>query len=149
MKLGGWGSRSRAEQWWKRSGLVLWSAVGGGRATLVVWNKSDLVEGDGGIRTSALTGDGIAELRAAILALVSGGAVSSSQAMVTNLRQQQAVTAAIAALVRAGRAGSEMVPHEMVLLDLYEGLQALDSLTGATTSDDVLHLIFSRFCIGK
>jgi tRNA modification GTPase len=120
-----------------------------GRATLVVWNKSDLVEGDGGIRTSALTGDGIAELRAAILALVSGGAVSSSQAMVTNLRQQQAVTAAIAALVRAGRAGSEMVPHEMVLLDLYEGLQALDSLTGATTSDDVLHLIFSRFCIGK
>jgi tRNA modification GTPase len=75
--------------------------------------------------------------------------VSSSQAMVTNLRQQQAVIAAIAALMRAGRAGSEMVPHEMVLVDLYEGLQALDSLTGATTSDDVLHLIFSRFCIGK
>jgi tRNA modification GTPase len=120
-----------------------------GRASLVVWNKSDLVVGDGGIRTSALTGDGIAELRAAILALVSGGAVSSSQALVTNLRQQQAVTAAIAAVVRAGRAGSEMVPHEMVLLDLYEGLQALDSLTGATTSDDVLHLIFSRFCVGK
>ena len=120
-----------------------------GRACLVVWNKSDLVVGDGGIRTSALTGDGIAELRAAILELVSGGAVSSSQAMVTNLRQQQAVTAAIAALMRAGRAESEMVPHEMVLLDLYEGLQALDSLTGATTSDDVLHLIFSKFCIGK
>jgi tRNA modification GTPase len=122
-----------------------------GRACLVVWNKSDLVAGvsEAGIRTSALTGDGIAELRGAILALVSGGALSSSQAMVTNLRQQQAVTAAIAALGRAGRAGSEMVPHEMVLLDLYEGLQALDSLTGATTSDDVLHLIFSRFCIGK
>jgi tRNA modification GTPase len=104
---------------------------------------------DAGIRASALTGDGIAELRVAILRLVSGGAVSSSQAMVTNLRQQQAVMAAIAALVRAGIAGSAMVPHEMVLLDLYEGLQALDSLTGATTSDDVLHLIFSRFCIGK
>jgi tRNA modification GTPase len=123
-----------------------------GRASLVVWNKSDLVSGgvaDAGIRASALTGDGIAELRVAILRLVSGGAVSSSQAMVTNLRQQQAVMAAIAALVRAGIAGSAMVPHEMVLLDLYEGLQALDSLTGATTSDDVLHLIFSRFCIGK
>ena len=120
-----------------------------GRASLVVWNKSDLVAGGGGLRTSALTGDGIADLRAEILVLVSGGAVSSSQALVTNLRQQQAVTAAIAALMRAGRAGSEMVPHEMVLLDLYEGLQALDSLTGATTSDDVLHLIFSRFCIGK
>ena len=120
-----------------------------GRAQLVVWNKSDLVVGNEGIRTSALTGNGIAELRGAILELVSGGAVSSSQAMVTNLRQQQAVTAAIAAVERAGRAASEMVPHEMVLLDLYEGLQALDSLTGATTSDDVLHLIFSKFCIGK
>ena len=47
--------------------------------------------GQVGLRTSALTGDGIAELRAAILALVSGGAVSSSQALVTNLRQRRAV----------------------------------------------------------
>ena len=40
-------------------------------------------------------------------------------------------------------------PHEMLLLDLYEALRGLDALTGATTTDDVLHLIFSRFCIGK
>jgi tRNA modification GTPase len=37
----------------------------------------------------------------------------------------------------------------MLLLDLYEALQALDGLTGTTTSDDVLNLIFSTFCIGK
>jgi tRNA modification GTPase len=37
----------------------------------------------------------------------------------------------------------------MLLLDLYEALRSLDSLTGATTSDDILHLIFSKFCIGK
>jgi tRNA modification GTPase len=37
----------------------------------------------------------------------------------------------------------------MVLLDLYEGLEALDGLTGATTNDDILQLIFSTFCIGK
>ena len=37
----------------------------------------------------------------------------------------------------------------MILLDLYESLRALDSLTGSTTSDDILHLIFSKFCIGK
>jgi tRNA modification GTPase len=36
-----------------------------------------------------------------------------------------------------------------VLLDLYEALHSLDSLTGATTSDDILSLIFSKFCIGK
>jgi tRNA modification GTPase len=37
----------------------------------------------------------------------------------------------------------------MVLLDLYEALRGLDSLTGATTTEDVLRLIFSTFCIGK
>jgi tRNA modification GTPase len=37
----------------------------------------------------------------------------------------------------------------MLLLDLYTTLRALDSLTGATTTDDILHLIFSTFCIGK
>ena len=41
------------------------------------------------------------------------------------------------------------VPHEMVLLDLYNALRPLDEMTGATTNDDILNLIFSRFCIGK
>jgi tRNA modification GTPase len=130
-----------------------------GRTHVVVWNKSDLVAGSvdvaqGGVgssalATSALTGTGVAELRRAIVGMVTGGAGSSSQAMLTNLRQQQAVRAAIEALGQARKAVGSDVPHEMVLLDLYEGLQALDSLTGATSSDDILHLIFSKFCIGK
>jgi len=37
----------------------------------------------------------------------------------------------------------------MLLLDLYVSLRGLDALTGATISDDVLQLIFSKFCIGK
>ena len=37
----------------------------------------------------------------------------------------------------------------MILLDLYESLNSLDALTGSTTSDDILNLIFSKFCIGK
>jgi len=36
-----------------------------------------------------------------------------------------------------------------VLLDLYEALEGLDLLTGGTTNEDVLRLIFSTFCIGK
>jgi tRNA modification GTPase len=41
------------------------------------------------------------------------------------------------------------VPHEMLLLDLYTALRALDALTGQTTIDDILNQIFSTFCIGK
>jgi len=37
----------------------------------------------------------------------------------------------------------------LLLLDLYSALRPLDAITGATTADDILHRIFSQFCIGK
>ncbi len=56
---------------------------------------------------------------------------------------------AIAALEAAAAAVPLKTPHEMILLDLYSALHALDEITGATTADDILNLIFSSFCIGK
>ena len=56
---------------------------------------------------------------------------------------------AIAALDRAAAAVPLKTPHEMILLDLYSALRPLDDITGATTADDILNLIFSSFCIGK
>jgi tRNA modification GTPase len=128
-----------------------------GRPALVVVNKCDLAEAvdqagamDGvpTLRTSALTGTGIAELRERILALATGGA-ASEPGMLTSLRHHQAITTALAALGDAAEANAGGIPHEMILLDLYRGLWALDSLTGQTTSDDILNLISSTFCIGK
>jgi tRNA modification GTPase len=139
---------------------VLERGASSGNAVLVAWNKSDLVEGEGTgnreqgtenlLRTSALTGEGIEGLRAAIVAAVAGaeGGLRES-AMLTNLRQHQAVEQAISGLDAAQAAVDAEIPHEMLLLDLYESLRGLDALTGATTSEDVLRLIFSRFCIGK
>jgi tRNA modification GTPase len=101
------------------------------------------------IETSALTGYGIPELRAAILTQITATAPTTETALLTNLRQQQAVSTALAALASAHQAVATEIPHEMLLLDLYESLSALDALTGATTSDDILNLIFSKFCIGK
>ena len=69
--------------------------------------------------------------------------------MLTNLRQHQAVTTTLAAMADAAKANAAGIPHEMILLDLYRALWALDSLTGQTTPDDILNLIFSTFCIGK
>jgi tRNA modification GTPase len=56
---------------------------------------------------------------------------------------------ALAALDAAVSAVRSQVPHEMILLDLYNALRPLDEITGATTNDDILNVIFSRFCIGK
>jgi tRNA modification GTPase len=120
---------------------------------LVAYNKCDLLASDAApdstaLRTSALTGEGIANLRAAIVAAVAGPALRESP-MLTNLRQHQAVEQSLAGLNAAHAAIASGIPHEMALLDLYESLHALDSLTGTTTTDDLLRLIFSRFCIGK
>jgi tRNA modification GTPase len=128
-----------------------------GRPAVVAVNKSDLAEASetieevaavGALRTSALTGEGISALRERILALATGGA-ASEPGMLTSLRHHQAITTALAALGDAGQANANSIPHEMILLDLYRALWALDSLTGQTTSDDILNLIFSTFCIGK
>jgi tRNA modification GTPase len=128
-----------------------------GRPALVAVNKSDLMEagralpdcaGLPTLATSALTGDGIAELRKRILELATGGA-AAEPGILTSLRHQQAIAAALAALADAAQANASSIPHEMILLDLYRALWALDSLTGQTTPDDILNLIFSTFCIGK
>ncbi len=130
-----------------------------GRPAIVALNKSDLVanEKDSAsisepaamtISTSALTGEGIVALQERILALATGGA-AAEPGMLTNLRQHQAVTTALSALADAAKANAGGIPHEMILLDLYRALWVFDSLTGQTTSDDILNLIFSTFCIGK
>ena len=108
----------------------------------------DLSSGIGVLGTSAVTGAGIEELRAHLLARVRGSAEIAATP-VTNLRQQQAVSAAIEALDDALVGLGESVPHEMLLLDLYRALRSLDELTGETTTEDILALIFSTFCIGK
>jgi len=126
------------------------------RPLLIALNKRDLApqaalpaSAHPIISTSALTGEGLPELRRAILATLSAAAPTSETALLTNLRQQQAVSNTLAALARAQQATAASIPHEMLLLDLYEALQSLDALTGVTTTDDILRLIFSTFCIGK
>jgi tRNA modification GTPase len=127
----------------------------GERPVLVAANKVDLQGTElpalraRVVRTSAVTGEGIAELRQAILELATKGAPVQETVLATNLRQREAITTALAALGRAREGAAVEVPHEMILLDLYESLSSLDALTGTTTTDDILHLIFSSFCIGK
>lgn len=132
------------------------------RPAFVVINKSDLVTPDSTqsgppdtpvsasdtLRTSALTGDGIAALRERIVALATGGA-TAEPGLLTSVRHHQAISTARAALNDAAQANTNDIPHEMILIDLYRALWALDSLTGQTTPDDILNLIFSTFCIGK
>jgi len=141
-----------------------------GRPAIAVENKCDLMDhvgsadrrgqdssrADGStntparVRTSATTGQGIADLRNEILRHIGGeSAAQAETGFLTNVRHQERVRESLAALSYAKIAVGNKVPHEMLLLDLYNALRPLDEITGATTSDDILNLIFSTFCIGK
>jgi tRNA modification GTPase len=128
------------------------------RPAIEVENKSDLARGQrseaGGqqsaIRTSALTGEGIAELRSEILRHIGGDIGAQAESgFLTNVRHERLIKDSLAALDAAQIAVAGKIPHEMLLLDLYNALRLLDAITGATTTDDILNLIFSTFCVGK
>ena len=128
------------------------------RPVIVVGNKCDLgsdgqwsvASGQRFVRTSALTGEGIAELRAEILHHIGGETgMQAESGFLTNVRHQGLIQDSLAALDVAKKAVAGKVPHEMLLLDLYNALRPLDAITGVTTTDDILNLIFSSFCIGK
>jgi tRNA modification GTPase len=128
---------------------------------LVACNKSDLPRrlGTNGVQhlanaatvvwTSALTGEGVAELKTALLDLAAPSRDAGTGTLITNLRHQQLLRECLRALGRARDATREHVHHEMLLLDLYDALHALDTITGATTVEDLLGVIFSTFCVGK
>jgi tRNA modification GTPase len=128
-----------------------------GRPHVIVRNKSDLLvtasqekqEQSDSLQTSALTGQGLGELRAAILRLLHAEGDAATGGVLNSLRQQQAVASALESLAAAETANESGIPHEFLLADLHGALRALDSLTGQTTSDDILNRIFSTFCIGK
>lgn len=125
---------------WPRSsaGAVVDEATQGvSSATAVVW-------------TSALTGEGLPKLQQLILSTVAPtGEMNPEGEVITNLRHQNCIRQALRSLARAREAARSHTPHEMVLLDLYEALQAFDAVTGVTTTDDLLGVIFSTFCVGK
>lgn len=119
---------------------------------VVVLNKSDLpgVITEAGVAISARTGAGLDELIAAIAnelaAEVSG---PRDQPAVSNVRHTVLLERARAALLCATEALAAEVSEEFPLLDLQDAGQALQEITGRRTSDDLLHHIFAKFCIGK
>jgi tRNA modification GTPase len=120
---------------------------------LVVANKSDLPgfsPAGNPCNVSALTGAGIDSLRNRILdSLAPRGELEMQGGFITSLRQENLLAEALVMLEKARHAVNLLIPHELLLLDLYCALQPLDAITGATTADDILNRIFTTFCIGK
>ncbi|CAG0976113.1 tRNA modification GTPase MnmE [Burkholderiales bacterium] len=128
---------------------------------IVVHNKADLAgrepRTDRGAGTgarahvwlSALTGAGVDLLEGEVLS-IAGVDSAGEDAFIARERHLAALHAAAARL----RAAAELLaldrpPLELYAEELREAQNALASITGAFTADDLLGVIFSRFCIGK
>lgn len=131
-----------------------------GRQGLTVVNKIDLPQGLDEAelaqvspfplaRLSALTGQGVEELKARIVAAVLEGGVPAGGEVITQARHHEHLKAAVAYLEAALGHLNGPPAWELLAEELRSAREELDRLTGETAADDLLEEIFSRFCIGK
>lgn len=127
---------------------------------IAVLNKSDLprildlpdaFEGVRQLPISASTGEGIEALKEAVRTTFLRDRALDSRDFVaiSRARHRDALVTAAAALERFNTGLESGFALELLALDLRDALSAVGSVTGQTTSDDVLDVIFSSFCIGK
>jgi tRNA modification GTPase len=97
-----------------------------------------------------LTGQGIEALKDAIKELAWSGEIKAEMLEVMiNSRHQDALNRARAATLRATDALTADRTLELVALDLRIAVNAIGEIVGKTTTEDLLDVIFSQFCIGK
>jgi tRNA modification GTPase len=120
---------------------------------LHVFNKSDVSNAAAsvaGLRISALTGAGLAELRRALLERAGWHASPQGDVFIARTRHVQALrrtqehVAAAQALAARADAALDLLAEELRLAH-----HALGEITGRWTADALLGEIFGRFCIGK
>jgi tRNA modification GTPase len=126
---------------------------------VVAINKCDLVRNPGlknrldtsskVVHVSALTGEGLDELNAAILAPFGNVDSEAVGLLITDSRHYDLLRRTQASLEKSVELFSRSASEEIVLVGLHSALQFLGEITGETTTDDILAEIFSTFCIGK
>jgi len=129
---------------------------------LHLWNKADAHLGGATaaaptslseakhITLSAKTGDGLPALRQALLHMVGWQGGSAEGLFMARERHVQALRAVQAHLMQANACLQAQMPAlDLLAEELRLSQNALNTITGEFSSDDLLGVIFSSFCIGK
>jgi tRNA modification GTPase len=102
---------------------------------------------------SALTGEGIDAVRAAVAEALGASGQDSGGSVGLHLSQKRCLAAAADAAGRAadllGTAGEVAEVAELAAVELREAMESLHQVGGSPADDDVLARVFSRFCVGK
>jgi tRNA modification GTPase len=125
------------------------------RATLLVRTQADRAVGSGapgeGLRVSAASGEGVPELRDALLKTAFGRVLGEpgEAPLVTRERQARALRAARAEVALFLEAWEARVPAEFAATHLRAAAGALEDLLGVIGAEDLLDRVFGQFCVGK
>jgi tRNA modification GTPase len=99
---------------------------------------------------SALTGEGIENLRGAcVKAALGGSAPSTEDALVSSARHADALRRAAASVKRAKAALTEGLSEEFAATETRSAIRAIGEVTGSSIDETLLSRIFAEFCIGK
>lgn len=101
------------------------------------------------VTVSAKTGEGLEHLRSAILEPFSEIEVTNSGLMITGVRHFDLLKRTLFELESSCDLLHQRASEELTLVGLHNALMFLGQITGETTPDEVLGIIFSTFCIGK
>jgi len=125
-----------------------------GKVFVLVGNKVDVFEGavddPEAVMISARSGFGVDSLKKRLVELVlQGETMLGDGAMVTNARHYQALVKVAEALEAVARGLDDLIPGDLLALDIRVALHYLGEITGEITTEERLGYIFSKFCIGK
>lgn len=88
-------------------------------------------------------------MKQAVYTRLMGSSRRGNNVLVTNIRHRTGLARTLEAVDRAIGSHKEESPKEFTAFDLREAINLLGEITGEAWTDDILHEIFSRFCIGK
>ncbi|MCQ2076214.1 MAG: tRNA uridine-5-carboxymethylaminomethyl(34) synthesis GTPase MnmE [Bacteroidaceae bacterium] len=98
----------------------------------------------------ALTGIGVDKLEENLVKYAQSRQQTDSDIIVTNVRHIEALRLALSDIQRVEQELTDgYTTSDIIVIDLHGCINHLAEITGDITSDETLHSIFSRFCIGK
>jgi tRNA modification GTPase len=121
------------------------------KADVCLGEASGLVTGSmPELPVSAVTGDGLPGVRAALLERVYAGIRADEETpVVTRARHIERLSRAQADMVAFQDARRRGLPAEIAGTHVQDATLALEDLLGAVSTEDVLDRVFSAFCVGK
>ena len=134
----------------------------GGKKAIVILNKYDLTPEVKAediwkiaghvpvVSLSARYGSGMDELRDELRKITEKQDADAGRVLfLTNLRHVELVRKALDNVLRARASVREGLQADFIVIDLTEAWKTMGEITGDTMDDELIHSIFSRFCVGK